>query len=175
MSSVDGCGTNAITTASNGGGGGGSRGSDDCTGQATAGLAAVASTASGTGSSGSSGSEDWSSEGMDGSASGALEDVRHQVAQEYLPVMATIRDQLKDELKGIDKAEVCERMVVISYQSLYKVVLKVLQCRVRWQRSMRGYIVVIRYVACTRWCLWLVQCRVRWPQTNDRHAHPSCY
>lgn len=38
---------------------------------------------------------------------GALEEVRHQVAQEYLPVMETIRDQLIAELKGIDKAEVC--------------------------------------------------------------------
>lgn len=35
-----------------------------------------------------------------------LEEVRHQVAAEYLPVMATIRDQLVAALKGIDRAEV---------------------------------------------------------------------
>lgn len=35
-----------------------------------------------------------------------LEEVRHQVAAEYLPVMATIKDELISELKGIERAEV---------------------------------------------------------------------
>ncbi|CAM9201431.1 unnamed protein product [Ectocarpus sp. 13 AM-2016] len=45
---------------------------------------------------------------------GALEEVRHQVAQEYLPVMETIRDQLVAELKGIDKAEVEDNRFSVS-------------------------------------------------------------
>lgn len=35
-----------------------------------------------------------------------LEEVRHQVAAEYLPVMSTIRDQLIAELKDIERSEV---------------------------------------------------------------------
>lgn len=35
-----------------------------------------------------------------------LEEVRHQVAEEYLPVMATIKKQLIEELKGINRSEV---------------------------------------------------------------------
>lgn len=42
---------------------------------------------------------------IDGSCH-VLEEVRHQVAQEYLPVMEKIRDELKAELQGIDKSEV---------------------------------------------------------------------
>lgn len=44
---------------------------------------------------------------IDGSCH-VLEEVRHQVAQEYLPVMDKIRDQLKAELKNIDKSEVMQ-------------------------------------------------------------------
>ena len=36
----------------------------------------------------------------------ALEEVRHQVAAEYLPVMAAIREELMSELSGIERAEV---------------------------------------------------------------------
>lgn len=35
-----------------------------------------------------------------------LEEVKHQVAAEYLPVMAVIREQLLEELSGIERAEV---------------------------------------------------------------------
>lgn len=47
--------------------------------------------------------------GVPGTGPGdVLEEVRHQVAEEYLPVMSTIRDQLIEELEGIDRAEVRE-------------------------------------------------------------------
>lgn len=41
-----------------------------------------------------------------GGGGDVLEEVRHQVAAEYLPVMATIRDELIEELKEIEGAEV---------------------------------------------------------------------
>ncbi|CAM9878723.1 unnamed protein product [Scytosiphon promiscuus] len=43
-----------------------------------------------------------------------LEEVRHQVAQEYLPVMETIRDELIAELKGIEKSEVEDNRFSVS-------------------------------------------------------------
>ncbi|CAN0300874.1 unnamed protein product, partial [Hapterophycus canaliculatus] len=43
-----------------------------------------------------------------------LEEVRHQVAQEYLPVMRTIRDELIAELKSIDKSEVEDNRFSVS-------------------------------------------------------------
>lgn len=59
----------------------------------------------------SPGHEEEVMEQKDGTVPGAgpgdvLEEVRHQVAAEYLPVMATIRDQLISELEGIERAEV---------------------------------------------------------------------
>lgn len=82
-------------------------GDGGCVGDVTAGVAALSPAAAGAASAG--GVEGVGGGGggdsMDDSI-GALEEVRHQVAEEYLPVMATIRDQLIAELKGIDKSEV---------------------------------------------------------------------
>lgn len=50
----------------------------------------------------------------DGCSSTVLEEVRHQVAAEYLPVMAVIREQLLEELSGIERAEVmCAFFIVV--------------------------------------------------------------
>lgn len=93
------------SSIANGGGGG-------SVGEVIAGLAALNPAAAAAaavlnrGSGGAGGDEGAgvSDGGVD--SSDTLEEVRHQVAEEYLPVMATIRDQLIAELKGVDKSEV---------------------------------------------------------------------
>ncbi|CAM9094298.1 unnamed protein product [Ascophyllum nodosum] len=44
----------------------------------------------------------------------ALEEVRHQVAAEYLPIMAAIREELMSELSGIERAEVEDNIFSMS-------------------------------------------------------------
>lgn len=101
------------------GGDGGDGSEDSCRGGGTAGGKSASGSAGGVESgrggkieaeetdsknNGIEGEDDGENCGFDTST--VLEEVRHQVAQEYLPVMETIRDQLIAELKGIDKSEV---------------------------------------------------------------------
>eukprot|EP00752_Nemacystus_decipiens_P005687 g5147.t1 len=100
-------------------------GGDGCVGEVTAGLAALSPAASAV-ASGRAGGFDGVGLGAAAAAAAAedggggadssdiLEEVRHQVAEEYLPVMATIRDQLIAELKCIDKSEVEDNRFSVS-------------------------------------------------------------
>lgn len=68
--------------------------------------------AAGSGRAGGGDKNDHDCGGSNGIDTGTvLEEVRHQVAQEYLPVMETIRDQLVAELKGIKNSEVLLELI----------------------------------------------------------------
>eukprot|EP00903_Cladosiphon_okamuranus_P009996 g9481.t2 len=111
-----GAGANGASVSSDGGNGDANGGSSSSVGEVTAGVAALSPAAAAAVSGGCAGGAGRVDRAGDsgGDGGGVLEEVRHQVAEEYLPVMATIRDQLIAELKGIDEAEVEDNRFSVS-------------------------------------------------------------